>query len=209
MPGAMTAWSSTELIMACWQSMSRSSHWPHNRSPVPTRSTTELVVGGCGDVAAGLGDAVGDGVAGRDPFPRRYRSLGIEKGHQFIQAGLVGFQLRGQRRDIGIDSGFTGQGVGQLRGVQPGQHRVGQQFFDRLCDHGEPSAATVVTPFQTPVATDPVGRIVMAGLGKQPLPQRPQRSIPDSRVCQDREAGGATPVSLSQIVNARIDAPAR
>ena len=137
-------------------------------------------VGDLGDPIAGLLDTGGDRVSGGDPLPRGDSPIGIQSG-QLIEAALVSVQLGGQVSNVVIQAGSPGHGVGEVPGIQPDQYRVGHQLFDGFSDHGQPTTSALVGAFQTEVAPHPVVRVVVTGLGEQPVAQRPQRSIPESR----------------------------
>ena len=141
----------------------------------------EVVEGGdLGDPIAGLLDTGGDRVSGGDPLPRGDSPIGVQFG-QLIEAALVSVQLGGQVSNVVIQAGSPGHGIGEVPGFQPGQYRVGHQLFDGFSDDGQPTTSALVGAFQSEVAPHPVVRVVVTGLGEQPVAQRPQRSIPESR----------------------------
>ncbi|SLE38227.1 Uncharacterised protein [Mycobacteroides abscessus subsp. massiliense] len=95
------------------------------------------------DLAAQPGDGVGDGIASHDPLPRRNSPRRIQP-RQLIKARLCGLHLRAQHSRIRVRRRLPGQGIGQCLGIQPGQHRVGDQFLQRLGHHCHTSAPTVI-----------------------------------------------------------------
>jgi len=81
------------------------------------------------------------------------------RGAQFVLVDVVGLGLQpGREGVLGerlVRAGLARENVSELRAVEPGQHRLGQQVFDRLRDHGQPSAAAVIGVLDTDIPAHP------------------------------------------------------